>query len=139
MEKEYTIDLKAIGERLKQVRTENNLKQSELADILRLGRTIVSSMEKGDSSPTLQTLFILKEKFNISIDWLMTGKTGAENIPQNEEDAYKLLNYYLQNFHYQTDGYLSDLSANLYDLQVEILFNGAADAMRRRIITPSSF
>ena len=23
--------------------------------------------------------------------------------------------YYLQNFHYQTDGYLSDLSANLYD------------------------
>lgn len=44
--------------------------------------------------------------------------------------------YYLQNFHYQTDGYLSDLSANLYDLQVEILFNGAADAMRRRILAP---
>ncbi|MEB3309275.1 MAG: class I SAM-dependent methyltransferase [Snowella sp.] len=42
--------------------------------------------------------------------------------------------YYLQNFHYQTDGYLSDMSANLYDLQVEILFNGAADAMRRRIL-----
>ena len=42
--------------------------------------------------------------------------------------------YYLQNFHYQTDGYLSDLSANLYDLQVEILFNGTADAMRRRIL-----
>lgn len=45
-------------------------------------------------------------------------------------------NYYLQNFHYQTDGYLSDLSANLYDLQVEILFNGSADAMRRRILKP---
>jgi len=44
--------------------------------------------------------------------------------------------YYLQNFHYQTDGYLSDTSANLYDLQVEILFNGAADAMRRRILAP---
>ena len=45
-------------------------------------------------------------------------------------------NYYLQNFHYQTNGYLSDMSANLYDLQVEILFNGAADAMRRRILNP---
>jgi len=45
-------------------------------------------------------------------------------------------NYYLQNFHYQTDGYLSDMSANLYDLQVEILFNGSADAMRRRILAP---
>ena len=44
--------------------------------------------------------------------------------------------YYLQNFHYQTDGYLSDMSANLYDLQVEILFNGAADSMRRRILAP---
>lgn len=44
--------------------------------------------------------------------------------------------YYLQNFHYQTDGYLSDLSADLYDLQVEILFNGAADPMRRRILAP---
>jgi ubiquinone/menaquinone biosynthesis C-methylase UbiE len=44
--------------------------------------------------------------------------------------------YYLQNFHYQTDGYLSDRSANLYDLQVEILFNGSADAMRRRILAP---
>ncbi len=44
--------------------------------------------------------------------------------------------YYLQNFHHQTDGYLSDLSANLYDLQVEILFNGTADPMRRRILAP---
>jgi ubiquinone/menaquinone biosynthesis C-methylase UbiE len=42
--------------------------------------------------------------------------------------------YYLQNFHYQTDGYLSDFSANLYDLQVELLFGGMADPMRRRII-----
>ena len=42
--------------------------------------------------------------------------------------------YYLQNFHYQTDGYLGEMSANLYDLQVEILFNGAADGMRRRIL-----
>ncbi len=44
--------------------------------------------------------------------------------------------YYRRNFHYQTDGYLSEHSANLYDLQVEILFNGAADAMRRRILAP---
>lgn len=39
--------------------------------------------------------------------------------------------YYLQNFHYQTGGWLSQESARLYDTQVEILFGGAADAMRR--------
>ncbi len=42
--------------------------------------------------------------------------------------------YYLRNFHYQTDGYLSERSAELYDFQVEVLFNGAADAMRRQAL-----
>jgi len=44
--------------------------------------------------------------------------------------------YYLQNFHYQTDGWLSRDSARLYDTQVETLFSGAADAMRRQGLTP---
>jgi ubiquinone/menaquinone biosynthesis C-methylase UbiE len=44
--------------------------------------------------------------------------------------------YYVQNFHHQTDGYLSEFSANLYDIQVELLFHGTADAMRRRILAP---
>lgn len=39
--------------------------------------------------------------------------------------------YYLQNFHYQTGGWLSRESAEVYDTQVEVLFTGAADAMRR--------
>ena len=54
--------------------------------------------------------------------------------PQIDQQGYP--RYYLQNFHHQTDGYLSDMSANLYDLQVEILFNGLADSMRRRILAP---
>ena len=41
--------------------------------------------------------------------------------------------YYLRNFHYQTDGYLSERSAALYDFQVEVLFNGGADVMRRQV------
>lgn len=44
--------------------------------------------------------------------------------------------YYLQNFHYQSDGYLSDASAALYDYQVEVLFTGGADAMRRQLLVP---
>lgn len=39
--------------------------------------------------------------------------------------------YYLQNFHYQSGGWLTRESADLYDAQVEVLFGGAADAMRR--------
>lgn len=44
--------------------------------------------------------------------------------------------YYRRNFHYQTDGYLSEHSAELYDHQVDMLFTGATDAMRRLIIAP---
>ncbi len=42
--------------------------------------------------------------------------------------------YYLQNFHYQTDGWLSRRSAAIYDHQVEVLFMGGADAMRRQAL-----
>jgi len=44
--------------------------------------------------------------------------------------------YYRQNFHFQTDGYLSENSAQLYDFQVEALFGGTADAMRRQAYVP---
>lgn len=44
--------------------------------------------------------------------------------------------YYQQNFHFQTDGYLSEDSARLYEFQVEALFAGTADAMRRRAYVP---
>ena len=44
--------------------------------------------------------------------------------------------YYRRNFHYQTDGYLSERSADLYEHQVEMLFRGGADAMRRLILPP---
>lgn len=44
--------------------------------------------------------------------------------------------YYLQNFHYQTDGYLSEDSAEIYDFQVETLFSGTAGAMRRQALVP---
>lgn len=47
-----------------------------------------------------------------------------------------LPDYFTQDFHYQTGGYLTDESARLYDLQVETLFYGAAAAMRRACLRP---
>ena len=67
--------------------------------------------------------------------WERRKKKKTRDIPQQiNKELYP--NYYLQNFHHQTDGYLSDHSARLYDIQVEILFNGTADLMRRRILSP---
>ena len=44
--------------------------------------------------------------------------------------------YYRRNFHWQTDGYFSEHSAEVYELGVELLFRGTADVMRRQIIPP---
>ena len=44
--------------------------------------------------------------------------------------------YYLQNFHFQTGGWLTEDSAERYDTQVEVLFKGTANAMRRQALPP---
>ena len=53
-------------------------------------------------------------------------KSYLEDVPE----------YYRRNYHFQTDGYLSDWSADLYEHQVELLFGGTGDAMRRLLIPP---
>lgn len=40
--------------------------------------------------------------------------------------------YYLQNFHWQTDGWLSTKSARAYEYTTESLFSGCQDAMQRQ-------
>jgi len=59
----------------------------------------------------------------------------ADALPPGEQGD-GLPDYYRQNFHFQSDGWLSDHSAAIYDTQVEVLFTGAADVMRRRALRP---
>jgi ubiquinone/menaquinone biosynthesis C-methylase UbiE len=44
--------------------------------------------------------------------------------------------YYRRNFHWQTDGYLSRRSAELYDVGAEFILFGLADVLRRRVLPP---
>ena len=44
--------------------------------------------------------------------------------------------YYLQNFHFQTGGWMTRDSAQRYDTQVEVLFKGTANAIRRQALPP---
>lgn len=67
--------------------------------------------------------------------WERANQKRYQDFPETI-DISNYPSYYVQNFHHQTDGYLSDWSANLYDVQVDILFNGAANAMRRRVLAP---
>jgi ubiquinone/menaquinone biosynthesis C-methylase UbiE len=44
--------------------------------------------------------------------------------------------YYLQNFHFQSGGWMTRDSAQRYDAQVEVLFKGTANAIRRQALPP---
>ena len=57
-----------------------------------------------------------------------------KDIPTVDKTRYPA--YYRRTFHWQTDGYFSEHSAEVYELGVELLFRGLADVMRRQIIPP---
>jgi hypothetical protein len=68
------------------------------------------------------------------VDARRHGQIDGELPPGQQGDG--LPDYYRQNFHFQSDGWLSEESAAIYDTQVEVLFTGAADVMRRRALKP---
>ena len=54
----------------------------------------------------------------------------------SEETLGKRPSYYLQNFHFQSGGWMTQESAQRYDTQVEVLLNGTANAIRRQALRP---
>jgi ubiquinone/menaquinone biosynthesis C-methylase UbiE len=63
-------------------------------------------------------------------------KSGEHSEVFTDEMHAKRPRYYLQNFHFQTGGWLTEDSAQRYDTQVEVLFNGTANAIRRQALVP---
>ena len=61
-------------------------------------------------------------------------KRRAKTEVLTEKTRGKRPRYYLQNFHFQSGGWMTDDSAERYDTQVEVLFNGTANAIRRQAL-----
>ncbi len=121
------------------------------ADLLKELRHSMAALEKLDWQDADQGVYPKSQLFEAPwlewaarypLVWLDLPSTWKRRKSKQTRDIPTQINsevypdYYLQNFHHQTDGYLSDHSAGLYDIQVEILFNGTADSMRRRILNP---
>jgi ubiquinone/menaquinone biosynthesis C-methylase UbiE len=61
-------------------------------------------------------------------------ESGGHSEVLNEKTIGKRPRYYLQNFHFQSGGWMTEESARRYDTQVEVLFNGTANATRRQAL-----
>src|SRR5258707_2559476 len=63
-------------------------------------------------------------------------ENGQYSEVLSDETRGKRPSYYLQNFHYQSGGWMTHESAQRYDTQVEVLLNGTANATRRQALRP---
>ena len=64
----------AVGQRFRQIRLHLGLHQGLLADKLGCGRSNISLIEAGINLPGGKLLIQLREKFNVSLDWLFSGE-----------------------------------------------------------------
>ena len=67
-----------LKDKLTKLRKDNNLTQDELAEKLYISRQTISNWENGRTYPDIETLILISNKFNISLDDLL--KTDNEVI-----------------------------------------------------------
>ncbi len=64
--------MKMLG--LYEIRNKKGYSQLKVAMDLNMSRESISYYENGKRSPDIETLLILSEYFNVSVDYLITGK-----------------------------------------------------------------
>jgi len=70
---------KDIGDRIKDLRLENGLSQSFIAEILSLSRSNYSQIELGNQYPSFHTLHSIDRYYSKSYEWLLHGISGVQN------------------------------------------------------------
>jgi ubiquinone/menaquinone biosynthesis C-methylase UbiE len=63
-------------------------------------------------------------------------ESGRHREVRSKDHRGRRPDYYLQNFHFQSGGWMTRESARRYDTQVEVLFKGTANAIRRQALRP---
>lgn len=79
------------GDRLKELREDRTLKQSELADILKLSRNTISSYETNTNEPSIDVLVSIANFFDVSLDYLLCRTKEKYNLNLENADAKEFL------------------------------------------------
>jgi ubiquinone/menaquinone biosynthesis C-methylase UbiE len=113
------------------------------ADMATLFRQDLANVESGiyplpaDHDGSLTTLIARSRLFFTDLpDIHRRRESGEHRQVLSEETRGKRPGYYLQNFHFQSGGWMTRDSARRYDTQVEVLLHGTANATRRQVLPP---
>lgn len=75
-----------LNTRLKELRKEYGITQSELAKNLNVSRSSIAMYENGDRIPSYETLEAISDFFNVSILYLL----GKESVDYSNEELFKI-------------------------------------------------
>lgn len=81
------------GERIRQLRIQNNYTQEELAGVLNIDRSFYSRIETGKKGCSIDLFIHLSTLFNVSLDYLILGRyhtaepTSLDKMQLKEEIA----------------------------------------------------
>ena len=72
----------SFGIRLREFRKTKKITQDELALVLKIESCNISFYENGKTTPSIQTLEFLSIKYNINLNWLLTGEGSMFLTPE---------------------------------------------------------
>lgn len=84
------MDAQKIGAFIKELRTEKNMTQEDLAQLIPIGREAISKWERGKNKPNKSCLEILSKIFGVSAEELLLGR----RLKDNKEKTSFVLNLY---------------------------------------------
>lgn len=118
-----------IGLRLKKIRNELSLNQSDFASRIGIGQAGLSALEKGIRTLTDRNYKLICSEFNINEEWLRSGM--GEMFEQNDNE---ILNTIIKEYHLgEKDKFLLNVFLNTTDSNRDALYDLVIDAAKQYI------
>ncbi|WP_427340857.1 helix-turn-helix domain-containing protein [Caloranaerobacter sp. DY30410] len=112
-----------IKDRIKQLRKSKNLTLKGLAEQINVAYSNISDWERGRAKPSADALIALADFFNVTTDWLLTGKGRGpeekeENREENKEEQKKKKPDMIYSFTFEApESGISPIEENIYELK----------------------
>jgi transcriptional regulator with XRE-family HTH domain len=86
-------ELNKVGQILRELRKSRHMTQEDVSKLIHTDRSNVANYEKGRRFPPIDTVIVIAQFFNVSLDYLILGKKSKSNnfFTDKEDETYKTL------------------------------------------------